>query len=97
MLTRKAIAKICAPCRGRVRRGRGPHPQKAWLISSVMLIAFCAVGMSSGSAGHDVLSGRLTAGSFSAFVFYASVVASGPDGGRSLGASCSAPPAPPSG
>ncbi len=51
--------------------------QKAWLISSVMLIAFCAVGIVLWIGGHDVLSGRLTAGELSAFVFYASVVASG--------------------
>jgi len=51
--------------------------QKAWLISSVMLIAFCAVGIVLWIGGHDVLGGRLTAGELSAFVFYASVVASG--------------------
>jgi ATP-binding cassette subfamily B protein len=51
--------------------------QKAWLISSVMLIAFCAVGVILWIGGHDVLAGRLTAGELSAFVFYASVVATG--------------------
>ena len=51
--------------------------QKAWLISSVMLIAFCAVGIILWIGGHDVLAGRITAGELSAFVFYASVVASG--------------------
>lgn len=50
---------------------------KAWLISSVMLIAFCAVGVILWIGGHDVLDGRLTAGQLSAFVFYAGVVASG--------------------
>lgn len=50
---------------------------KAWLIASVMLIAFCAVGVILWVGGHDVLEGRLTAGELSAFVFYAGIVASG--------------------
>jgi ATP-binding cassette subfamily B protein len=50
---------------------------KAWLISSVMLIAFCAVGVILWIGGHDVLDGRMSAGELSAFVFYAGVVASG--------------------
>jgi len=50
---------------------------KAWLISSVMLIAFCAVGVILWIGGHDVLDGRISAGELSAFVFYAGVVASG--------------------
>jgi ATP-binding cassette subfamily B protein len=51
--------------------------QKAFLISSVMLIAFCAVGVILWIGGHDVLAGRLSAGELAAFVFYATVVASG--------------------
>jgi ATP-binding cassette subfamily B protein len=51
--------------------------QKAFLISSVMLIAFSAVGVILWIGGHDVLAGRLTAGELSAFVFYAGVVATG--------------------
>jgi len=51
--------------------------QKAWLISSVMLIAFSAVGFILWIGGHDVLAGRMSAGGLSAFVFYASVVATG--------------------
>jgi ATP-binding cassette subfamily B protein len=51
--------------------------QKAFLISSVMLIAFSAVGIILWIGGHDVLAGRLSAGELAAFVFYASVVASG--------------------
>ena len=50
---------------------------KAWLISLVMLIGFCAVGVILWVGGHDVFAGRLTAGQLSAFVFYAAVVASG--------------------
>jgi ATP-binding cassette subfamily B protein len=51
--------------------------QKAYLISSVMLIAFSAVGIILWIGGHDVLAGRLSAGELAAFVFYASIVASG--------------------
>jgi len=51
--------------------------QKAFLISSVMLIAFSAVGVILWVGGHDVLAGRLSAGELSAFVFYAVVVATG--------------------
>ena len=50
---------------------------KAWLISLVMLIGFCAVGVILWIGGHDVFAGRLTAGQLSAFVFYAAIVASG--------------------
>ncbi len=50
---------------------------KAWLISLVMLIGFCAVGVILWIGGHDVFAGRITAGELSAFVFYAVVVASG--------------------
>jgi len=49
---------------------------KAWLISLVMLIGFCAVGVILWVGGHDVFAGRLTAGELSAFVFYAAIVAS---------------------
>ncbi len=48
---------------------------KAWLISLVMLIGFCAVGVILWIGGHDVFAGRLTAGELSAFVFYAAIVA----------------------
>ncbi len=51
--------------------------QKAFLIASVMLIAFCAVGVILWVGGHDVFAGRLSAGELSAFVFYAFVVATG--------------------
>ncbi len=50
---------------------------KAWLISLVLLIGFCAIGVILWIGGHDVLAGRLTAGELSAFVFYAVIVASG--------------------
>jgi ATP-binding cassette subfamily B protein len=51
--------------------------QKGALIATVMLIAFCAVGVILWVGGHDVLAGKLTAGELSAFVFYAGVVATG--------------------
>ncbi len=50
---------------------------KAWLISLVMLIGFCAVGVILWVGGHDVFAGRITGGQLSAFVFYAAVVAGG--------------------
>src|SRR3954468_6058117 len=49
---------------------------KAFLVASVMLIAFSAVGLILWAGGHEVLAGRLSAGALSAFVFYAGVVAS---------------------
>jgi ATP-binding cassette subfamily B protein len=62
-----------AACRAGVSRVR----QKAFLISSVMLIAFSAVGIILWIGGHDVLAGRLSTGELAAFVFYALVVATG--------------------
>lgn len=50
---------------------------KAWLIASVMLIAFSGVAVILWVGGHDVLRGSLSAGELSAFVFYAAVVAGG--------------------
>src|SRR5690606_28589468 len=47
------------------------------LFSSVLLIAFCAIGVILWIGGRDVLAGTLTAGELSAFVFYAVIVASG--------------------
>jgi ATP-binding cassette subfamily B protein len=51
--------------------------QKAFLIASVMLIAFSAVAIILWIGGHDVLAGRMTPGELSAFVFYAAMVAGG--------------------
>jgi ATP-binding cassette subfamily B protein len=50
---------------------------RAFLFASVMLIAFCAIGVILWIGGHDVLAGRMSAGQLSAFVFYAAIVASG--------------------
>ena len=66
----QAAAAACAAGLHRVR-------VKAWLISLVILIAFCAVGVILWIGGHDILAGRMTAGQLSAFVFYAAIVASG--------------------
>ena len=51
--------------------------QKAWLIASVMLIAFSAVGIIMWIGGHDVFAGRMTPGELSAFIFYAAMLAAG--------------------
>jgi ATP-binding cassette, subfamily B, bacterial len=59
------------------RSGVARIGNKAFLISSVMLIAFCAVGVILWIGGHEVLGGRLSVGELAAFVFYASVVATG--------------------
>jgi len=46
---------------------------KAWLISLVMLIGFCAVGVILWIGGHDVFAGRMTAGELSAFVVWGEI------------------------
>lgn len=48
---------------------------RAALTAVVILLVFGAVGIILWVGGHDVLTGRLTAGQLSAFVFYAIVVA----------------------
>ena len=70
---------------------------KAWLISLVMLIGFCAVGVILWVGGHDVFAGRLSAGELSAFVFYAAIVAASAGVVSKCGARSSAPRARPSG
>jgi len=50
--------------------------QRAMLTSIVIFLVFGAVGVLLWIGGHDVLSGRITAGELSSFVFYAIVVAS---------------------
>jgi ATP-binding cassette, subfamily B, bacterial len=59
------------------RAGVARVRQKAWLISSVMLIAFSAVGVIMWIGGHDLFAGRISAGELSAFVFYAAMLAAG--------------------
>jgi ATP-binding cassette subfamily B protein len=49
--------------------------QRATLTSIVIFLVFGAVGVLLWIGGHDVLSGRISAGDLSAFVFYAVVVA----------------------
>jgi ATP-binding cassette, subfamily B, bacterial len=59
------------------RAGVARISQKAFLIASVMLIAFSAVAVILWIGGHDVLAGRMSPGELSAFVFYAAMVAAG--------------------
>ena len=49
--------------------------QRAALIGAVILLVFGGVAVILWVGGHDVLSGRLTAGQLSAFVFYSALVA----------------------
>ena len=49
--------------------------QRALLIAIVILLSFASVGIILWIGGHDVLTGNLSAGGLSAFVFYAVVVA----------------------
>ena len=50
--------------------------QRALLVATVMLLVFGAVGIILWIGGHDVVSGQLSPGQLSAFVFYAIIVAS---------------------
>jgi ATP-binding cassette subfamily B protein len=50
--------------------------QRALLIAAVIFLVFAAVGVILWIGGHDVVSGRITGGQLSAFVFYAVIVAS---------------------
>jgi ATP-binding cassette, subfamily B, bacterial len=50
--------------------------QRAVMTTMVIFIVFAAVGFLLWMGGHDVLSGRISAGDLSAFVFYAVLVAS---------------------
>jgi ATP-binding cassette subfamily B protein len=47
----------------------------ALLIAAVIVLAFAAVGLLLWVGAHDVLAGRLSAGSLTAFIFYAVIVA----------------------
>jgi ATP-binding cassette subfamily B protein len=49
--------------------------QRAFLVATVILLVFGAVGVILWIGGHDVVAGRLSAGQLSAFVFYAVIVA----------------------
>jgi ATP-binding cassette subfamily B protein len=63
------IEEAFATAVGRVR-SRGA------LIAAVIVVVFGGVGSILWVGGHDVLAGRITAGDLSAFVFYATMVAS---------------------
>ena len=49
--------------------------QRAFLVATVILLVFGAVDVILWIGGHDVVSGRITPGQLSAFVFYAVIVA----------------------
>ncbi len=49
--------------------------QRAFLVAVVILLVFGAVGVILWIGGHDVVTGRLSGGQLSAFVFYAVLVA----------------------
>jgi len=49
--------------------------QRAFLTGFVILLVFGAVGIILWTGGHDVMTGRLSAGDLSAFVFYSVLVA----------------------
>ena len=63
------VEEAFATARQRVR-------QRALLIAAVIFLVFGAVGVILWIGGHDVVSGRITGGQLSAFVFYAVIVAS---------------------
>jgi len=48
---------------------------RALLTGTAMLVVFCGVGVILWVGGHDVLAGRMSPGSLSAFVFYAALMA----------------------
>ena len=54
----------------------GASPERAVMTTLVIFIVFAAVGFLLWMGGHDVLSGRISAGDLTAFVFYAVLVAS---------------------
>jgi len=62
------VARAFDTARRRIR-------QRAALIAAVILLVFGGVGVILWVGGHDVLSGRLSAGELSAFVFYSTLVA----------------------
>ena len=62
------VTEALATAIGRIRA-------RAFLTATVMMLVFGSIGVILWLGGHDVISGRITAGELSAFVFYAIVVA----------------------
>ena len=62
------VAEALTTAIGRIRA-------RAFLTATVMMLVFVSIGVILWLGGHDVISGRITAGELSAFVFYAIVVA----------------------
>ena len=71
--------------------------RRAIMTTLVIFIVFAAVGFLLWMGGHDVLTGRISAGDLTAFVFYAVLVASSGAPSARPSATCSAPRARPSG
>ncbi len=63
------VEEAFATAVGRIRSRGG-------LIAAVIVVVFGGIGSILWVGGHDVLAGRITAGDLSAFVFYATMVAS---------------------
>jgi ATP-binding cassette subfamily B protein len=63
------VERAFATARGRIR-------VRAALIAAVIMLVFAGIGIILWIGGHDVLTGRITPGELSAFVFYAAMVAS---------------------
>jgi len=59
---------VFATARARIRA-------RAALVAIVIVLAFGAIGFILWTGGHDVITGRISAGELSAFVFYAVIVA----------------------
>ena len=81
----RTFERFAAATEGAYEAGVDRIRVKAWLISLVMLIGFCAVGVILWIGGHDVFEGRLTAGELSAFVFCAAIVAASAGVGSEVG------------
>lgn len=72
----RAQAAFDADIKGALKAAKARILTRGVLMTCVIFLVFGAVGVILWAGGHDVLSGRITAGELSAFVFYAVVVAS---------------------
>lgn len=72
----RAQAAFDADIQGALKAAKARILTRGVLMTCVIFLVFGAVGVILWAGGHDVLSGRITAGELSAFVFYAVVVAS---------------------
>lgn len=72
----RAMAGFAADINAALKAAKQRIITRGVLITFVIFLVFGAVGLILWAGGHDVLTGRITAGELSAFVFYAIVVAS---------------------